>query len=168
MAYQCFTGKQQHKFYYFNLSCFQMDKTKEQDKQYKITGKTANIQTLLRQRDLSPPLFTWTHPKHQSTGALIKHEGENIFTRIWSLLLHFRGQQGERYDIAYESFIYAEWIWIPRGEVYIETEAMASKWHQIHTQKPKRHPTWYSFPWQQKCLKICSENSGEHIKIQAW
>lgn len=140
MAYQCFTGKQQHKLYYLNLSCFQMGKTKHQDKQDKITRKMANTQMLLRQQDLSPLLFTWTHPKHQSTGALIKHEGEKIFLRIWSLLLYFRGQQGRRYDIAHESFIHTEWIWIPRGEVYIKTEAIR-KWHQIHTQKPKRQPT---------------------------
>lgn len=103
---------------------------------------------LLRQQDLSPPLFTWTHPKHQSIGALIKHKGEKIFIRIWSLLLHIRGQQGKKYDIAYESFIYAEWIWIPRGEVYVETEAI-KKQQQIQTQKQKT-PYLLQFPMTAK------------------
>lgn len=136
-----------------------MGKTKQQNKQ--DTGMV-NMQMLLRQQDASPPLFTWTHPKHQSTGDLIKHEGEKIFIRIWSLLLPFRGQQGKRYDIAYESFIHTEWIWIPRGEVYIETEAIR-KWHQLQTQKQDTVPDAASHD-RKKCLKVCSENSEELVK----
>jgi len=79
------------------------------------------------------------------------------------LLLHFRRQKGKRYDILYESFIHNKWILIPRGKVYIKTEAMR-KWQQIHAQKPKLPDT--ASP-DSRDVKVCSENSGKHIQTHA-
>lgn len=106
--------------------------------------------------------FTWTHPKHQHTRVLIKHEGKRFFIRNWSLLLRFRRQEGKKSMILYMNVLYiANGYKFPEGNFISKLRLRGNGIRYM----PRSQNCLMHLPWLHKCLKVCSENSEEQYEL---
>jgi len=144
---------------------FQKGETQQQDKQDKSHCKNGRYPDASKATRLTikQRTFTSTHPKHQRTRALIKHEGERFFIRTWSL--HSVSEDSKEKG----RILHMKVLYILNGSLFpaVKFTSKLRLWGNGIRQMPKSRNCPMQLPWQQKHLELCSGNSDECIQTQA-